>query len=268
MKENIKAACGQFNPVFGDTKSNINKICCMTEEARSDLIVFPELASSGYEFKDRNELKSLALDFNSGAEIKRLKQTAKETNTYIVVGLAEKDRDKLYNSAILLMPDGKTHTYRKNHLFDREKALFDRGDKPFSVVETPIGRIGLMICFDWIFPEAARLLSLGGAQIICHPSNLVLSFCQRAMFARSVENGVFTITCNRIGTESRTDRALTFTGGSQILGNRGETLAQAGTDTEEIISAEIKPVLADEKMITMNNHILNDRRTELYGRLL
>ena len=125
-----------------------------------------------------------------------------------------------------------------------------------------------MICFDWIFPEAARLLSLGGAQIICHPSNLVLSFCQRAMFARSVENGVFTMTCNRIGTESRTDRELAFTGGSQILGNRGEMLAQAGADTEETISADIKPALADEKMITLNNHLHNDRRVELYGKLL
>jgi len=268
LKGNIKAACGQFNPLFGDTNGNIDKICRMTEEAQTDLIVFPELASSGYDFKNKEELQSLALDFNNGSEIERLKETAKDTDTYIVVGLAEQDRDKLFNSAVLIMPDGKIHVYRKNHLFDREKSLFDPGDKPFSVVETPIGRIGLMICFDWIFPEAARLLSLGGAQIICHPSNLVLSFCQRAMFARSVENGVFTITSNRIGTESRTDRELTFTGGSQILGNRGEMLAQAGADTEEIISADIEPALADEKMITLNNHILNDRRTEFYKGLL
>jgi predicted amidohydrolase len=268
LKENIKTACGQFNPVFGDTTGNINRICRMTEEAQADLIVFPELASSGYDFKNKDELKSLALDLHNGSEIEQLKQTAKVTDTYIVVGLAEKDGDKLYNSAILVMPDGEIHVYRKNHLFDREKLIFNPGDKRFRVVETPIGRIGLMICFDWIFPEAARLLSLGGAQIICHPSNLVLSFCQRAMFARSVENGVFTMTCNRIGTESHTDRALTFTGASQILGNRGEMLAQAGADTEEIISAEIEPIRADEKMITLNNHILNDRRTDLYKALL
>ena len=112
------------------------------------------------------------------------------------------------------------------------------------------------------------MLALLGAQIICHPANLVLDYCQRAMFARAVENGVFILTCNRIGAEARTGRELSFTGCSQILSNRGGLLAKADSDSEENISAEITPVAADDKMITETNHLINDRRTEFYGGLV
>ena len=260
LKRIVKAACGQFSPRFGDTDGNLEHVCSMTEESGADLIVFPELATSGYDFRDRTELESLALDLYNGTEIIRLKRLAKDTGTHIVIGLPERTGDRLFNSAALIEPGGRTSIYRKLQLFDREKHLFEPGDAPPRAVDTAVGRIGMMVCFDWIFPEVARLLALDGAQIICHPANLVLQFCQRAMFARSVENGVFTITCNRIGTESRLDRELIFNGNSQILSNRGDMLVQAGYDMEEIITAEIEPALADDKMITGNNHLLEDRR--------
>ena len=141
------------------------------------------------------------------------------------------------------------------------------GDKPVVVVETELGRIGMMICFDWIFPEICRSLALDGAQIICHPSNLILTYCQRAMFARSVENGVFTMTCNRIGAENRTDRILRFTGQSQILSPRGEIFAQSEADEEAIISSIIISAFADDKKLTPLNHLIEDRRPEFYARL-
>ena len=268
MKETITVACGQFSPKFGETDHNIGRIIRLIEDTEADLMVFPELITSGYEFHNRGELLESALDLENGQEIQRLKSIAHDRNINIALGVPERSGNKIFNSAALIEPSGKVSVYRKLHLFDREKTIFDAGDGPPKVIETEIGKLGLMICFDWIFPEMARLLALRGAQIILHPSNLVLQYCQRAMFARSVENGVFSITCNRIGSESRTDRTLTFTGASQILSNRGELLAQATTDSDEIITAKIRPSLADDKMLTARNHILNDRRTEFFGDLL
>jgi predicted amidohydrolase len=267
MKETITAACGQFQPVFGDTNINLATIQRLTEEADADLIVFPELCTSGYEFKDRHEVEALALDLEKGDEVVWLKELAADSGTIVILGLPERSGKCIFNGSAMIEPSGRVTRYHKLHLFDREKNLFDPGDAVPSVVETEAGRIGMMICFDWIFPETTRLLALAGAQIICHPSNLVLQYCQKAMFARSVENGVFTMTCNRIGSESRTDRTLTFTGASQILSNRGATLAQAGTTTEEVITAEIKPGEADNKMITGLNDLMGDRRAGMYGGL-
>ena len=268
VKTTITAACGQIRPKFGETEANLSLICRLVQQNDTDLIVFPELATSGYEFRSRDETLELSLDLVNGPEVRILAELASDTETCIVVGLPERVRLSVYNSVVLVQPDREITTYRKIHLFDCEKSLFEPGDQPPPVRQTPVGRIGLMICFDWIFPETARLLALDQAQVICHPSNLVLTYCQRAMFARSVENGVFTLTCNRIGSESRTDRTLTFTGQSQILSNRGEQLAQAGREDEEVITADITPSDADDKMITTHNHVLNDRRLELYGELL
>lgn len=264
VNNNITAACAQIEPVFGDTKGNLDLICLTVQQAQADLVVFPELATSGYEFRDSGELIDLALDIEGGNEIARLREISADIDSYIVLGLPERVGEEVYNSAVLIEPDGKTHVYRKLHLFDREKLLFTRGDLPITVYETRIGRIGMMICFDWIFPETARTLALAGCQIICHPSNLVLAYCQRAMFARSVENGVFTITCNRTGRESRVDRNLEFTGGSQILSNRGDVLAQASKAEAEVVKAVFNPTAADNKMIAPYNHLMLDRRVEHY----
>jgi predicted amidohydrolase len=121
-----------------------------------------------------------------------------------------------------------------------------------------------MICFDWIFPEAARSLALLGADLIAHPSNLVLPYCHAAMVTRALENGVFTATANRVGTESRAGRSLTFTGGSRIIDPRGRVLAEAGTATEETLVVDLDPAAARDKMITDHNHRLADRRPGLY----
>lgn len=126
----------------------------------------------------------------------------------------------------------------------------------------------MMICFDWIFPETARSLALQGAQIIAHPSNLVLQYCQRAMYARSVENRVFTITANRIGTEERAGRTLTFTGASQVLNPRGDTLVSAPGDEEHVGVAEADLTHADDKHITEYNDLMAQRRPDMYQGLL
>mgnify|MGYP002476654204 CR=1 FL=1 len=122
----------------------------------------------------------------------------------------------------------------------------------------------MMICFDWAFPEAARTLALAGAQIICHPSNLVMPYCQKAMYARAVENRVFIITCNRVGTEEKNKKKLTFTGNSVILDPSGNYLSSASPGKEELNIVEINPSEALNKFINPVNNVLTDRRPDFY----
>ena len=134
------------------------------------------------------------------------------------------------------------------------------GDTGFSVFEHRGAAIGMMICFDWYFPESARTLALRGAQIIAHPSNLVLPHCQTAMVTRCLENRVFAITTNRYGTETLGEKRLTFTGASQLVNPKGERLLKAPVAGDRVLFAEIDPSLADDKRPTSRNHLLNDRR--------
>lgn len=264
----ITAAYLQYEVAFGDWSANAATLRRLLRDAPEfDLLVLPELAFSGYDFRGRDELESRAEPFHDGPTATLLRAIARERSAVIVAGYAERAPEGCYNSAMLVCPDGTAHNYRKIHLFNREQDVFLPGDAPPFVVDTPAGRIGMMICFDWFFPETARCLALAGAQIIGHPSNLVLPWCQRAMFARSLENAVFTITCNRIGTEARTDRTLTFTGGSQILNTKGETLASAPTDREALGIAALDPAQADNKDIAGRNDLFGDRRVEFYDQL-
>jgi predicted amidohydrolase len=139
-------------------------------------------------------------------------------------------------------------------------------DQGFSVVDHGGVRLGLMICFDWIFPETARSLALAGAQIICHPANLLLPHCPQAMITRCLENRVFAVTANRVGTEARAGQEIKFIGRSQVVSPRGEVLVRA-SEEEMLQIIEIDPTAADDKLITPANHVLLDRRPEFYGRI-
>jgi predicted amidohydrolase len=229
------------------------------------LWVLPELALTGYEFSDTTELRRHAEEIPSGSSVAWLHSLAAKQGTVLVMGLAEIAGDRVYNTAVVVGPEGLIGKYRKLHLFDREKDLFHPGDEGLQVFKIRGVKIGVMICFDWIFPEVARTLALRGAQILCHPSNLVLPYCQKAMFARSVENGVFAITANRVGMEERVGRRFVFTGNSQILNPKGEPLAQAGSETIEARVVDIEPEAALNKEVTAANHLFRDRRPAFYG---
>lgn len=267
----MKATVGyaQFRPEFGAVERNLSEVARLSAEgAEADLLVFPELALTGYEFLDAEEARGLAEVFGEGPTSEAVRGLAAKHSMSIVIGYPERAGDKVFNACMLALPGGGLFNYRKIHLFSRETFIFEPGDSAPPVIETPAGRVGLMICFDWIFPETARLLALAGAQIIAHPSNLVLPYCQRGMFARSVENGVFSITANRIGTEDRAGRSLTFTGGSQVLGPDGAVLAQAPGAEAQVGLAAIDVSRADDKSVNEYNHLMNSRRTDLYGGLL
>lgn len=260
----MKVGFFQFSPLFGRKEENVERVINSLRGAKADLLVLPELFSTGYLFLNEEELRRSAETIPDGPTISRLSELAKKENTNLVFGIAERADDKLFNSSVLLTPKRDCLVYRKLHLFDREKHLFSPGDTELEVFDIGDAKIGMMICFDWIFPEVARILALKGADIICHPSNLVLPYCQDAMVTRCVENRVFGITSNRTGREKRGGQKLVFTGNSQIVDPKGEILTKADAEEEKVCVTEIDPFRAKDKKVTPNNHIFQDRRTDYY----
>ncbi|MGI6197662.1 MAG: nitrilase-related carbon-nitrogen hydrolase [Candidatus Cloacimonadaceae bacterium] len=257
----------QYEPKFLKQEENLEVVKRMLNGLQTDLVVLPELALSGYVFVEMDEVMQIAESVPDGKCFQALLKVAKDNDFSIVYGFAERAGDLVYNSSALLNPDGSYHVYRKTHLFYREKLFFEPGDTGFAVYPAKGGvKIGMMICFDWQFPESARTLAMRGAQIICHPSNLVLPWCQQAMITRSLENRVFTITSNRIGTEINGDQQQTFTGAAQILGTKGEILARMETEGVGIETREIDPSLALDKSVSSLNGVFADRRPDFYER--
>ena len=262
----------QFKPEFGKVKENISKIENMIFSQEFDLLVLPELSNSGYLFTSNEELEEYSEKVNDGIFCNTLLKIASQKKCHIVGGFCERTdeaKPKYYNSSILAFPDNNYSLYRKIHLFNEEKFYFSQGDLNFKIdiiCGESFGevKIGMMICLDWLFPEAARTLALQGAQIICHPSNLVMPYCQKAMYARAVENGIFTITANRTGGDINKGKEVYFTGESVIINPKGDYLARASSDNEEIVIVNIKPKDALNKFVNNHNHLFNDRRKEFY----
>ena len=152
-----------------------------------------------------------------GLTFKMINEWTKKHSSFIVYGFAEQ-ADKIYNSAALVGPDGIVGIYRKVHLFDRENLFFTPGNLGFPVFYLPFGKIGIMICFDWIYPESARSLAIKGAQLIAHPANLVLPDCPDAMVTRCLENRVFTATADRVGEEKEGQSRSEIYGGKRDCG--------------------------------------------------
>jgi predicted amidohydrolase len=258
----MRTSIVQFAPVFGDIEANIIKISNLIKSLEnSDLIVLPELASTGYKFKDRNEALALSERAENSRYLEFLTDIAAEKSCYVVSGFNEREGEKLYNSSVLIGPDGIIGTYRKLHLFWDEKMIFESGNLGLPVFDTEIGKIGMLICFDWMFPEAWRVLALKGAELIAHPANLVLPYCQSVMPSYSLVNRLFIVTANRTGTEED----LTFTGNSVITNPIGQTIVHGSVDKEEVINSEIDLRLSVNKKITPENDVFKDRRTDVYG---
>ena len=256
-------------PVFGQTEANIEDAVLELFSVDADLVVLPELFNTGYQFASIQEVEDLAEEVPSGRTCQAMMDLARDRDMSLVFGLPEKDGKRLYNSAVVVGPRGLVGKYRKAHLFAEEKDFFDMGDTGFQAFDLGHAKIGVMICFDWLFPESARVLALLGADIICHPANLVLPYCQKAMQTRSLENGVFTITANRVGAESRGGRdPLVFTGQSQITDNKGMVIAGLGENDTGVLLTEIDPWQARNKRITEQNDRIKDRHPEFYGLLI
>jgi predicted amidohydrolase len=262
----VKIGFIQTNPILGQTDQNLTRIAALVRQADSaELLVLPELCHCGYRFESRQQTWDLSETIGDSRTISFLHALCRERGLHLVAGFNEREGDKLYNTAVLVGPGGLVGKYRKMHLFLDEKDIFEPGNVGLPVFDIGSCKVGMLVCFDWMFPEVWRILSLKGADIICHPSNLVIpGLCQKAVPVHAVCNRVFVVTANRIGTE----RDLTFTGLSTIADPKANVLLQASSDHEVVGLVEIDPTLARNKQATSRNNIFDDRRPGEYRELL
>jgi predicted amidohydrolase len=270
----VTVAAVQTDPRLGDVAGNLDRIASWIRRAANEgaeLVVFPECAVNGYRYDSREEALRDAQTV-PGPATDVLEGVAAETGVHIAVGIVERDGDRLYNCAALIGPDGFVTKYRKTHIpFQAVDRFVTPGDIPLHVVETPIGRVGMLICYDLRFPEPARVLALSGVQIIANLTNLPPPGWVQPEFifrARAAENRVWLVCADRVGTE----RGVEFIGRSAIVGPSGVTLAEASESAEEVLVQRIVPSEADEKDLVFDPgvyemHLLSDRRADLYGAL-
>jgi predicted amidohydrolase len=260
----------QSHPEFGASDRNRAELATQLDRVEGDLIVLPELCHSGYVFQSMAELDRLAEPIPEGPTCRLLADDARRRRRTLVAGICERDGETFYNSAAVFGPDGDlAGVYRKVHLFKDEKLWFAPGNRPFQVLAVAGIRIGVLVCFDWRFPEAARVLALQGAEVIAHPSNLVMPYCQEVMRARCIENRVFAVTANRVGEDARPGGAReTFTGQSQVVDPEGQVLVRAPEDVQAEAAVPVDLTRAHGKQINSRNDLFADRRPDFYTPLL
>ena len=243
-----------------DVKKNVDNAIKLIEKNDASLMVLPELFNTGYNFKNKKEVLEVSEKIPDGYTTNSLKDYTEDTDKTIVFGLSEKSDGGLYNSLGIVSKGEYIGKYRKIHLFLNEKDFFLPGDLGFKIFEIDGIKIGTMICFDWFFPESTRTLSLNGADILCHPANLVMPYCPEAMKTICLQNKVYSITSNRVGEE----RGLKFIGQSQIVGPDGKIIFRASEDKQEVFHVEIDPLKSRDKNLNSKNNIFSDRRPEFY----
>ena len=264
----FRVAYVQGRPSFGCPEANLDLGLSLARTVEADLVILPELWSTGYVFSSRAEVAALAEDAKRGATARRLVDAARRERRHYVAGFAEVSRGRHYNSALLVGPRGVRAVYRKLHLFEREREWFSPGDLPLEVHRVGPARVGMLICFDWRFPEAARVLALEGADVIAHPSNLVFPNAQEAMRVRALENRLYTVTANRTGTERRPGGTVAFTGRSQGVDPDGVVVIRAGKARQVAQELDCDLARSRRKRLTARTPLFTNRRPELYGRLV
>jgi len=265
----IRLATVQFTPRLGDPEVNLEAITRLLEPVQADVFVLPELCTSGYFFVSREQLAPYA-EAPDGRASSFFSRLAAEKRAIIVAGIAENAGDRFYNSVFVFRPDGSAPLiYRKSHLFYKERFVFEPGDTGFPVIrdERLDLSIGIMLCYDWRFPEVSRVLALDGADLIACPSNLVTDAWRKVMPARAIENKLYVAVANRCGTETRGEETLLFKGCSAVYDPWGEAVALAEADGDRVMVSEIDPQVCRDKSFNEFNDIFADRRPELYGAL-
>ena len=261
----MRIACLQFEPKYRDIAANLATVDRMLAECASDVAVLPELPFTGYFFRTEDEIAELGQPVD-GVLATAVSELAKKHSTAIVTGFLEAAEGVFYNSALAFDHRGAlAGHYRKVHRFYLETQIFERGDLGFPVfdLKTPAGlaRTGMLVCYDWRFPEAARSLAVQGAELIAMPSNIVTTtgMLEVTLRTRAFENKIVLAFADRVGTDTNLDETLTFQGRSAIFNYNGEILAQGGQTGEEVVSAEVDLTKTREKRINPFNDIFEDR---------
>ncbi len=262
----MKITCVQFDPRLGRNAENLSRM--ESAVAGDGLVLFPEAALSGYGYDSLAEALKFA-ESVPGPATERLAKACRAKGAHVVVGLLERAGDRLYNSAAVIGPGGLVGVYRKMHLpFLGVDRYATPGDLGFRVFDLPGLKLGVLICYDFSFPEAARVLKLGGAQLVAVPTNwpkMAEVSCDHTPFVRAQENHVHVATCNRVGEEA----GFRFIGRSRILKYSGQALAEAGSG-EATISAELDVEKADRNRVVnvpgkYELDRIGHRRPEHYG---
>lgn len=270
MKESFKIALAQMGCRQADKEKNLKKIQEMAIKAKksgAELIVFPELCVTGYVIRD--QLYELA-ETVPGPSTHRIIDLAKKTGTHIAFGipeLSQKAKATIFNTAVLVGPQGLIGKYRKmylpTHSVFEEKRYFRPGYQT-AAFDTNLGKIGLIICYDLFFPEVSRLTRLEGAQlIVCISASPAIrrAFFETLTTARAMENTAFLAYVNLVGIED----GLQFWGGSRLIGPQGRILTKAKYDEEDLVIGEVD--YTELRSIEPFVPTLRDLRSELFDKL-
>jgi 5-aminopentanamidase len=268
----MKVAVAQIEPQLFEKERNLEACLARLEEAAAAgarLLVLPECAIPGYMFGSAEEALPYAEEI-PGPATDALAAACRRLGVHVVCGLLERDGDALHNAAVLVGADGLIGAYRKSHLPYLGVDRFAVPGDELPVWDTPLGRIGIEICYDLRFPEVTRTLALQGADVVAHPTNFPIAArvqTELITCARAAENRVFLLTANRVGQE----RWAEFCGWSQIVDPYGTRLAEAGETGEALLVAEIDVQQARDKDYVVPGdyelYLFGDRRPELYGAL-
>jgi predicted amidohydrolase len=269
----MQVAVAQIDPQLGEKEQNLAICVARMEEAAelgAQLLVLPECAIPGYMFDSGEEAMPFAEEI-PGPTTEALERESARLGLHVVCGLLERDGDALRNAAVLVGPDGLIGTYRKTHLpFLGVDRFVVPGDE-LPVYDTPLGRIGIEICYDLRFPEVTRTLALKGADMVAHPTNFPMAAkiqTELITVARAAENRIYLLTANRCGKE----RWGEFCGRSQIVDPFGVRLAETDEYTQTLLVGEVDVEKARDKDYVIPGeyelYLFGHRRPELYGALV
>lgn len=259
MNRKYKVATIQFSPQLGRKADNTRQLVEMCKKAASNgakLIVLPEMATTGYCFYHRDELRDL-VESVPGPTTSAFQEVAQQYSCYIVLGLPEVDPETgtFYNTCVLVGPDSIVGKYRKTHLYVADTKWAASGDLGLPVFDTDIGKIGCLICMDYCFFEPARIMALQGAEVLCNLSNWNIETCPApSWISRAWENNVYVIAANR----SDRERGVQFSGGSTIIEPDG-TIQQYMDSGEGIVYGEV-----DLDRVASRSGLLENRRPQHY----
>lgn len=271
MSERIRIAGVQMDVRFADPGSNVTHVVeqiATTAGNGARLTVFPECVVSGYCFDSKSAAWEAA-ETIPGPATDRVAEACQRHDTHVVFGMLERSGDDLFNTAVLVGPDGVIARYRKAHLPGLGVDRFTTpGAEPFAVHEVAGLRLGMNICYDYSFPEAARVLMLKGADLIVLPTNWPEGSRKGARYlinARAHENHLYYLAVDRVGRE----RGFDFIGQSRCCDPTGDVIAELNHDQPGILYAEIDPAFARQKHLVKvpgkhEVHRVRDRRPDLY----